>query len=81
MIKKMVQAAITAERMIVSFDFFLLMAPANKNVFNCYGVGIGSNSREHTMMPAESLMSNARNWGSIDYQGGLGPQGIFHPTA
>jgi hypothetical protein len=34
MIKNMVQAAITAERMIVSFDFFLLMAPANKYAFN-----------------------------------------------
>ena len=27
----MVQAAITAERIIVSFDFFLLMAPASKD--------------------------------------------------
>jgi hypothetical protein len=36
----MVQAAITAERIIVSFDFFRLMAPASKvtGIKHCNGV-------------------------------------------
>jgi len=33
----MVQAAITAERIIVSFDFFRLMAPASKDGMDVLG--------------------------------------------
>jgi hypothetical protein len=65
----MVQAAITAERIIVSFDFFRLMAPARKDRHNYMAVATqwlqgvhGKKNTTHTKTKKQKQCCSMQRW-------------------